>query len=416
MLFYLIAEGILLVLLAFLSAAEAAVLAANRWRAKFQSEHGGDIAKAAGALIRLHQQKENFLPAILAAETLLTVLMSTLGTYLAVSLHPGTKSLLVAALIITALILLFGEILPKTLAIHKPEWFAYKAAPILLLLTKFLSFFLKPVTWTLRQMLKLGRDSSHAIPTEKELKYLISLSREHGILQKEEEELLQNIFDFTDAKVKEIMIPRTQVASLDADATFQEALDKFAETRFSRFPVHTKDLDHVLGFLDIRDLLPAIAKKKDIQDLRAFIRPAVFVPESKRIGTLLQDMRHQNFHMAIAVDEYGGAAGLISLTDLIEEIVGKLESNAKVEEISPWDEKTLIVPASAKLQDVEKKLGYSFESNEYATIGGLVLGLFGRIPNQGEQIRHRDLLLSVTGKKGHKIHAITITRKPEVLE
>jgi len=404
-------EIILLLLLSLFSAAEAAILAVNRFKARHDAENG---VKGAQAVLSLHAQKEDFLPSILALQTLLTVAISTIGTALTGFIHPGTEGLFVSALIITVYILVFGEIVPKTVATHTPNNFAYKIGPFILILTRFVSRILQPLTWSLRQILNLlGYNPSHAFLTEKDLKYLISLSREHGILNKEEEKLLKNIFELADSKVEEVMVPRTQIESIEENASVEEVKKKFTKTRFSRYPVYSKNLDNIVGFLDVRDLIAAEVKGENIRDLKTFIRPVVFVPESKRVGHLLQEMRRDNFQVAIVVDEYGGTAGFVSVTDLLEEIVGKLpvENPSLYEEIHSLDEKTLLVSSSTKLEELEEKLGVHFENKEVQTIGGLVLKLFGRIPEKGEQIHYKNLRLIVAEKTGYKISKVMVAKE-----
>lgn len=400
---------LLLAALAFLSGAEAAILAANRLRAKHRAQIGD---KGAEAVNRLLAKKHDFLPVVLALETLLTVVITTLSTAFAQEFYPGARSLFVSALLTTLVVLLLGEILPKTIATHRSDRFAYFCAPVILFITTVFSKLFHPLTWILGHLLNLlGHDTPHAVPTETELKYLISLSREHGILQKDEEELLQNIFDFTDAKVGEIMVPRTQVQSIEADASGQEVLEKFAQTQKSRFPVQVKTLDHVIGLVDIRDILVALSKGENVADLQPFIKPAVFIPESKRVGQLLQEMRQEHFQLAILIDEYGGTAGLVTLTNLIEEIVGTLEKKAFHAEIKPVDEKNVIVPASAKIEEIEEKLAVKLNAENVQTIGGFVFNLFGRVPEQGEHIRYQNVKFTVTQKEGYRINQVMITKE-----
>jgi len=400
-------QGLLLLALAFFSASEAAILAANRLRAKHNAEHGSRGAKA---VLDLHAKKEDFLPSILALETLFTVVISTLGTALAVSYFPGPRGLFFSALLITLLILCLGEILPKSLATLKPNRFSYLAAPIILALTGVLSILLHPLTWALGKLFTLVDHEPSHVASEKELKYLISLSREHGIVQEEEEELLHNILDFTDAKTGEIMTPRTQVESFDHTDSTEEVLQKYYATGHNRYPVHDKDLDHILGVVEIRDILLPMAKRLAVPSLKELIKPVVFVPESKRVGKLFSEMKKDNFTFAVVIDEYGGTAGIVSLTNLLEKIVGTLEKTTG-RQIFPLDEKNLIVPAGAKLNEIEEKLGVSLNVEEYQTVGGLVFGLFGRVPNEGEQIRYQNLKFTVTQKDGYKIHQVMVTKE-----
>lgn len=402
-----IVEAILLLILAFLSAAEAAILAANRLRARHNAELGGRGAKA---VLELHAKKSDFLPSILAAETLITVVMSTLGTDLADFYFPGAKGLFLSALIVTFFVLSFGEILPKTLAALKPNRFSYIAAPLILRLTRFLSILLHPITWALGKIIALiEHEPMQTVASEKELKYLISVSREHGILLEEEEELLHNILDFTDAKAGEVMTPRTHVESFEETTTVSQALLKFRETGHRRYPVRQNDLDHIIGIVEIGDILLLMAENKPVPPIKELIRPPVFVPESKRVGKLFSEMKEEGFHFAVVIDEYGGTAGIITLTNLLEKIVGTLEKRTG-RQIFPLDEKNLIVPAGARLEEIEEKFNVPIDIKEYQTVGGLVFGLFGRVPNEGEQIRYENLKFTVTQRDGYKIHQVMVTK------
>lgn len=404
----LLVEIVLLFFLAFLSAAEAAILAANRLRARHNAEHGSRGAKA---VLELHAKKADFLPSILAAETLLTVLMSTLGTDLADFYFPGAKGLFLAVLLVTLGALTLGEILPKTLATLKPNRFSYFSAPAILGLSRFLSIVLRPITWTLGKLIAfIEHEPYQTVASEKELKYLISVSREHGIVQEEEEELLHNILDFTDAKAGEVMTPRTAVDSFQASTPIDRMLQRFTETGHRRYPIRDKDLDHIVGIIEIGDILMRMAEHKPIPPVKDLIKPAVFIPESKRVGELFSEMKEQGFRFAIVIDEYGGTAGIITMTNLLEKIVGALEKKTG-RQIFPLDEKNLIVPSNAKLEEIEEKLGVSLDVKDYQTIGGLVFGLFGRVPNEGEQIRFQNLKFTVTQRDGYKIHQIMVTKE-----
>ncbi len=401
-------EFLLLAVLAFFSGAEAAILGCSRLKASHDAETG---VKQAKAVLEFLSKKEQCLPSLLALETFLTVAISTLGTVLFKSLYSGKESLFISALIITLFVLILGEIFPKTMAAHKPESAAYFSAPLVLPITRFISVLLRPITWAAALVLKrFGGTAVHPAPTEQELQYLISISKQHGVLNQEEEELLQNIFHFMDTKVGERMVPRTKMVCVEETASFKEILNLFSAEQHRRYPVYSRDLDHILGFIDVRDILLAQKEGDEKYDLKTMVHPVHFVPESKGIGMLLQEMRRDNFQLAIVIDEYGGTAGLVTITDILEEIVGKLEKVPVHQQIRVISDTRILAPSFIELDEIERKFGIKLETEDMVTVGGFVFGLFGRVPEKGEQVVSQNLKFTILEKDGYKISEIMIEK------
>jgi putative hemolysin len=399
-------EFLLLAALAFFSGSEAAVLGCSRLKASHDAETG---IKPAKAVLEFLTKKEQYLPALLAIETFLTVAISTLGTVIFRSFYPVKGSLFLSALMITLFVLVLGEIFPKTMATHKPESFAYFSAPIVLRLTQFFAVLLRPITWAVTIFLRgFGRTSAALVPTEQELQYLISVSKQHGVLNQEEEELFQNIFRFMDAKVGEKMVPRTRMVCIKETASLKEVIEQFSAARHRRYPVYSEDLDHILGFLDIQDVMVFQIEGAKKQELKTLIHPIPFVPESKGIGILLQEMRKENFRIAVVIDEYGGTAGLVTITDILEEIVGELGKAPAYSQIRVVSENKIIVPSFTEVSELEKRLGIKLETKDIVTVGGFVFGLFGRVPEKGEQVISQNLKFTILEKNGYKISEIMV--------
>lgn len=403
-----------LLMVAFLSSSEAAIISVNRLRIRHLVEKGSKKARKVQNVLAKH---DRFFATILATENLFIILATSVGTALALSFLSGEEGILAATIFMTVVIVIFGEITPKTIAAQKAEQYSLFVAGLVELLIWILTPLMSILTFIPNILLKyLDRKPAHRpFPTIEELKMMISLSTKQGILLDEEESLLNNIFEFAEARAGDAMVPRTRMASVEVTASLRECVEKFVQTGYSRFPVHEGNLDTILGFVDVRRILAALstgeAQFGEGHTVREFLTPAVFIPESKKIGHLLRQMQEEHFQLAIILDEYGGTAGLISLTDIIEEIVGKFETTLKGESpVQPLDEKNLIVPASARLEEIEEFLGIKLNHQEYQTVGGLVFGLMGRVPEVGEQIRFQSLKFTVTEKDGYKISRVMVTR------
>ncbi len=298
----------------------------------------------------------------------------------------------VAVGIMTFLILLFGEITPKSYAEANAESVARRILPLIIFFTRLISpviVILLVLSGAIVRLLGGKIKPRQNKITEEELKKLVLAGRQEGTLQETELKMLHSVFEFDETVVREIMVPRTEVVALEVDAGYQETLNLARSTGLSRIPVYEERLDNIVGILNIKDLLTRFDQEKAKQfELRKIARPPYFVPETKRVNKLLANFRQYRVHMAIVVDEYGGTSGVITLEDLLEEIVGEIEDeyDEQPELINQEDEQTYVIDARIDLDDLEEQIGLSLPTRRYDSLGGMLIERLGKIPTVGDEI------------------------------
>ncbi len=326
----------------------------------------------------------------------------------------------IAFTVITLFTVVIGELAPKSVALAYTEQTALVVArPTVAFETIF-----RPVIWILNssgngilRLIGLQRPSGHQlVHSVEELKMLVSASAAGGELEPREKTMLHNVFEFNDRLVREVMIPRPEMIAVEEHTPIHEFLQTFAESSHARFPIYAKTIDNITGFLAIKDVLRAIAVDGDEleqRQVRAFARPATFVPESKRVGSLFAEMQTLKTQLAIVIDEFGGTAGMVTVKELIEEIVGQLgDELAQGEPLAEKvDEHTMAFDAQLRVEEVNERLGIHLpESEDYETIAGFVLYALHHIPKEGEQLRADNVRITVTRMEGPKIEKVLITR------
>jgi putative hemolysin len=333
----------------------------------------------------------------------------------------------VAFAIITFMHVVLGELAPKSVALQYPETTAFFVARP----TIWTENIFRPFIWLLNgagnlilRLVGLQRPTGHQLAhSVEELKILVRASQESGILEEQEGKMAMRVFEFSDRAVREVMIPRTDVVAVERTATVQELLELFTRNPHSRFPVYEEDLDHVVGILMMKDVLTALAdqgpavRPRTLEEAK-LIRPAFFVPESRRVGDLLPEMRAQKVHMAIVLDEYGGTAGLVTIEELIEEVVGRVSDEWVAESlpIKPLGEGAWEVDALVRVDEVNAELQLGLpEHEEYETVAGFLLWLLGRVPQQGEEVHWEGLRFQVLEMKGPKIERVSIARETQAV-
>ena len=410
----LVGAGASIFFAAFFAAAETAIVFSNLSHIRELSESGD---KRAGTVLLLMGERDHFHSTLLLAENFFIVLTAVLGMVIAAHLIPQIPLAAVAAVfIVTLTIVCFAKLVPKAIACRKPDRFALAVAGPLKLVVKLLS----PLSRLLAAMADLVAGpgpqgmSCTAVVTEEDIKAMINLGEERGSLKEEEKELLHKVFEFGDTLASESMRPRTEIVSVPSSVTLQEVLALVSEFGYSRYPVIEDTVDTVVGILYIKDILVAMASGdvKREEDIQRFIRPAYFIPENKRVSELLAEMQRNRFQIAIVIDEYGGTAGLVTLEDLIEEIVGSIHDELETgdKDVQIVDEKNFVVSGQSALDEVNKLLDADLQSMDFNTVGGFVFGLFGRMPKVGEQLRYRNLKLEVLELEGRKISKVKITK------
>ncbi|MBI3912135.1 MAG: HlyC/CorC family transporter [Armatimonadetes bacterium] len=412
---------------ALLSYWETAVINARRSRLVQMADEHSRRARAAEALL---EHSERFETAAHAAETITEAVAysAAVAAGLAIViaarpmdpakdvLLPGLPAVVIGLLIAVPIVLLFGQTIPKAWATRAPE----RAVLLWLPLIRGFTLAMAPVVLLLGGMARVFARAAGAQPniatraahTEEEIKFLVEGSAEEGVLEEEEKEMIHSIFEFTETVARQVMVPRTSMKCLPADATVDQAVDLILREGHSRIPIYEETVDRIIGVIHAKDLLPYLREGKGDTPVRALMREPFFVPEGKKIDELLREFRAAHTQMAIVVDEFGGTSGLVTLEDVLEEIVGEIQDEYDVEEapVQPVDEHTAIVDARLSISDVNEALGLSLPEEEYDTLGGLVFGLFGRMPAVGEQVSLNGVDFVVERTDGHRLLKIRVVR------
>ena len=341
---------------------------------------------------RLHRNPGGYLGTILVTNTLALMLASSAATLLAAQ-HLGNGAAIWAAVALAILVLLFCELGPKTYALQHNEAMARRVARPVALATKLLApvvVVLTAISAVFFRLLPGEGGRRNAFLTEEELKELVSASEQEGIVEEEEREMIHGVLEMTDKPVREVMVPRVQMVALPSDSTLDEAIAEIREHGHSRIPVYEETVDNITGVIYAKDLLGSSRQDRAEEPrVGSLARPPTFVPEAKRLGELLQEMQLAKTHLAVVVDEYGGTAGLVTIEDLLEEIVGPIRDEydlAEEEEVQLVGPNEALVSASVSLDDVNDLLHLRLEGEDFDSVGGLVYSHLGRIPSVGDTV------------------------------
>ncbi|MDD4875724.1 MAG: hemolysin family protein [Dehalococcoidales bacterium] len=405
---------ICLILSAFFSSSETAFIALQRIRV----EHMVNTkVNGADRVSKMLQQPGKLLSTILLGNNFVNTAAAALATYLATSLWGKEQGVLIATIGVTILLLIFSETTPKTLATQHAEKISLLFARPIELLSWILTPFVLVLSWIASGFSKLvgGTPVSRSLVSEEEIRTMISVGHEAGTVETEEAQMLHKVFDFGNRPVYEVMVPRPEVICIKQGSIISDFLTIYAESPISRFPVFQENMDNVVGILSVKDVLMALAKKmitteSIIDDL---VRPAYFTPESKSISELFTEMRDKNYRMAVIVDEYGGTAGIVSLSRLVEEIVGPVgdELAAAEKEYEAINEYTFQIDGGMRIEEANEKMDLELPEGDYETVAGFALHLLGHIPKQSEQLRYKGLKLVMTKMRGVKIEEILLTKE-----
>ena len=411
---YLVIFVVCLLLSAFFSSSETAFTALQRIRV----EHlVSTKVPGAARIARMMQHPEKLLSAILTGNNLVNTAAAVLATVLAVSVW-GEQGILIATIGVTIILLVFCETTPKIIAAHNAERTAIRLArPVEVAQAVFTPavLALSSIASRLSKMAG-GEPVPRSLVSGEEIRTMISVGHKEGTVEEAEAEMLHNVFDFGDRPVREVMVPRPEVVAIEHGSTVADFLALYAKSPLSRFPVYEENMDNVVGILSIKDVLMALAKgtidnQSAIDDL---IRPSYFTPETKRINELFAEMRDNNYRMAVIVDEYGGTAGVVSLSRLVEEIVGQVgDELASVEkEYEAINEYTFQVDGSMRIEEANEEMELELpEGEDYETVAGFILNLLGHIPKRGEQLKYKGLKIVITKMRGLKIEEVLLTKE-----
>ena len=388
----LIILAVLILLSALFSSAETSLTTSNKLKIQSLADQG---SKRARILLKISEDSGKMLSAILIGNNLVNNAATALTTSLIIQLF-GNSGVGIATGVITLLILIFGEISPKTLATIHSEKMALLYAPLIHFLMKIFTpviFIVNKLSMGVLFLLRVNPDQKVNTMTEHELRTIVDVSHEDGVIESEEKEMIYNVFDMGDAKAKDIMVPRVHVTFADINSTYDELIEIFREDKFTRLPIYEETTDNVVGTINMKDLLLYNYNDKKEFHVRDILREAYFTYEYKSISELLVEMRQASINIAIVLDEYGETAGLITLEDLLEEIVGEIhdEYDENEEEfVRQINDREYIIEGSMNLDDINDSLGLNLSSEDYDSLGGFIIEHLDRLPEQGDELTTDD--------------------------
>ncbi|WP_227940418.1 hemolysin family protein [Alkalihalobacillus deserti] len=397
---------VLLGLSAFFSSAETAFSSVNKIRLRNYEEEGRRGAKKA---VDIAENFDKTLSTLLVGNNLVNIAAATLSSQIAIHLFGPSLGVFISTFVVTILVLIFGEIIPKSLAKEYAETYALKTSGILFLLIQVLY----PVTWVFLQIKKLvylflrNKENTPSV-TEEEIKMLIQISEDEGVIGKNEKEMVHRSLEFDDIIVQEILKPRPDMIAVEVNQPVSEIKDVFLKEHFSRIPVYESNVDNIIGILSERDFLTAYIKDGEKLDVKSLIRHPLFVVESMKISSLLPELQKQKVHMAIVVDEFGGTSGLITLEDLLEEIVGEIwdEHDVSVNQVRKVGPSSYVVNADYSIDDFAQFVDIDAPTTSNHTLGGWLIEEFQRIPKVGEEFLYQDLILKIEKAEEKRVRQV----------
>lgn len=406
---------ILLSASAFFSSAETALMTSNKLKMRNLADNGN---KRAAKVLKVTENTDKMLSAILIGNNIVNLTASSISTTLTLKIF-GSKLVGIATGILTFLILVFGEITPKNVASKNAE----KMALIYIGVISFLVTLLTPVIFIVNTVAKFvisifnkNSDDNNAV-TEEELRAMVEYSHEEGIIENEEKKMIVNVVDFGDTVAGDIMVPRVDMVMVDEKSSYEEILQVFREERYTRIPVYEETPDNVIGILNVKDFL--LIEDKENFVMKELLREPLYTYEYKKTSALMMDMRKTGANIVIVLDEYGITAGLITLEDMLEEIVGEIRDEFDADEdegISKISDLEYLIDGSTNLDDINDRIGLSLSSEEYESIGGLIMEKLGRLPVEGEIINFDNIVLTVKKMDHARIEKVCLKLKQPVVK
>ena len=413
--------GIMLVMLllsAFFSGSEAAFLSLQQTRINVLLRNK---VRGAERIARISGQPEKLLPTVLTGNNIANTAVVALGTSLIATRLSATQSVMVSTIVITIVLLIFSETIPKTIAAKHSERFALLAAGPL----QWVGYILFPSVWVLeklaRAVAKMFGVARLNMYAGEEIRALIFAGKEAGEVEPSQAEMLEQVLRFFgDRQLRAVMTPRTEIVALENSVSLADLLEVYSEHQHTRFPVYEGNLDNVLGTLSVKDVVRAMSNESLEMDHKVarLIRDPYFVPETKLVGSIFPELRVSTYQMIIIVDEYGGVAGLVTLKQLMEEIMGRVGEEGIVpeEEFQAIDANTYQIEGGMDINEANDRIGLDIPDGEYETVAGFILSQLGHIPTESERLTHKDFLLQVTEMSGVRIEQIKATRIPSAIE
>ncbi|MBV8079276.1 MAG: HlyC/CorC family transporter [Actinobacteria bacterium] len=410
----------LILLNAFFVAAEYGLVTSRRTRI-LELEHQGN--RRARAVRRITSDPPRFIAAMQLGVTIASLAIGALGEQVLANrfdrVMASVLAVILALLIVTFLHVVVGELVPKGIALGHPERTALAVSgPVRLFF-----FVFRPFIWLLQRSTELLLATLHLEPpsgegeahSEAELRMLLSSSAEQGAIEHEEEEMLSKVFDFADKEVSDVMVPRPEVVALSIELPPEEALQAVLDSPYTRYPVFRGTLDEIVGILHVRDVIEAMHDRGIAAvDFVGIVRPAIMVPETKDLGELLAEFRRTKQHMAIVIDEYGAVEGIVTMEDLLEEIVGEIEDEFDLpdETVEKVDDDTIRIDGTFGIDDFNEQFDIDLPAEDFHTVGGFVFGALGRAAEPGDEVQYDGVRFHVDSVEGQRIDRITVTFQP----
>jgi magnesium and cobalt exporter, CNNM family len=410
---------VLLVVAGFLAAAEVGVTRMTRIKALTLNEEG---RKGSVSLLRIVENPARYLNVVLLIILVCHVVATTLATQLAIS-HGGTAGEIIATVALTIVIFVFAEVTPKTFAVQHTDRVALRLAPMIHGIghAPLLHPLARALIGIANAVLPGKGLKQGPFVTEEELRQMAEVAVEEQQIEEEEKEMIHSIFEFGDTVVREVMVPRPDMVTVEANTKVRQVLTLMLKHGYSRLPVYEKSGDNIEGIVYAKDVMRRLhngrAKAKE-PTAGAIARDALFVPESKKIAELLREMQEKKTHMAVVVDEFGDVAGLVTMEDLLEEIVGEIADEYDRAEplVEPVDDATLRVKGSMPIDELSELVGVDLPDSEWDTVGGLMAGLLGKLPKRGEEVKLHGMTFRAEKVQGRRIAKVLVTKGPELME
>ncbi len=400
---------------AFFSGSETSLFSMNPIKLHHLEKRDPATAKIISALLA---HPSRLLVTILMGNQIVNILASSTASDVLLRIFGEKLGPVIATALMTFLLLIFGEVTPKIVAVQFPERFAFVACRPLLLLSYIIfpaRVILTAIADGILRLVGGTRNSHERMLTGQEFRTLLDVSEREGVVETTEREIINNLIDFSGVSVKEIMIPRTDMFCFSIDDSFETIVEKCRTELYARVPVYHDTIDNVIGMVYVKDLLPFIYQRREDFHLRHALRDAYFVPESKKVQELLKDFQERHIHIAIVVDEYGGTSGLVCLEDILEEIVGEISDEFDTDETLrcfPIEEgRRYRVNAMMHIHEFNQEFGTDFSPEYYGTVAGLVLEQLGRVPKRGDVAVFEGLMISVSKLRNMRILEVLVTRE-----
>ncbi|WP_330577895.1 HlyC/CorC family transporter [Alkaliphilus pronyensis] len=399
---------LLLILSGFFSASETALMSISKIRVRHMLD---EKVKGADMISKLLEKPGKLLSTILVGNNAVNIGASALATSLAIDLFPN-NGVAIATVAMTILVLIFAEITPKSYAAKKAEAVSLKVVGpmnLVIVALKPIVSILTYVTNGIASLLGLKIDKDRPFITEDELKTLVNVSHEEGVLEVDEKQMIHNVFEFGDMSIRDVMIQRTDIVAININASFQEIIEIFKQQQFSRYPVYEESIDNITGMLYVKDLF--FVENNNVEfTITNYIRKPIYTFEFKKISDVFKEMKKNRIHISVVLDEYGGTAGIVTMEDMIEEIVGEIqdEYDENEVEINALNDNEYLLDGATRINDINELLNINIETEEFDSIGGFIIGELGRLPKTGEAIKVKDISFKVETVEKNRVKNIRV--------